>query len=269
MSLPLPAADRTVVVTGASSGIGREFGREFVRRGYNVVLVSRSVDKLNALSEELTSDEIRTDVMDVDLADRAARAALPDRIAALGLTVDILVNNAGLSTKGRIATSDPSAELGMIEVDVMAVADLCSRFVPGMVTRGTGAILNVSSAVAFLPVAGQAGYSASKSFVMTYTRCLAEELRGTGVVATALCPGPVDTKFTTTAGFGADDTAMMPPFMWETANDVATFGIDSLDEGRTVAVPGLPTRVATYFGRSIPDRLLIPILSRFHPALRD
>lgn len=130
-----------------------------------------------------------------------------------------------------IAKSDPVAEMKMIAVDVMAVADLCSRFTPGMVSRGRGGIVNVSSAVAFLPVGGQAGYCASKSFVLAYTQCLAAELRGTGVSASVLCPGPVDTEFTAIAGLSADDTAIMPSFMWETPRAVAKFAIESLEKG--------------------------------------
>ena len=267
MSLAAPAADRAAVITGASSGIGAEFGRQFARRGHNVVLVARSADKLAALADELAGHNVRAEVVALDLSERDARASLPDRVAALGLTADILINNAGYSTSGVIAKSDPATEMKMIEVDVMAVADLCSRFTPGMVARGRGGIVNVSSSVAFLPVGGQAAYCGSKSFVLAYTQCLAAELRGTGVAATVLCPGPVDTEFATTAGFGAADTAIMPKFMWETPGDVATFAIDSLERGRTVAIPGVGNRAATLFGQSIPKRLLVPLLSRFHPAM--
>ena len=106
------------------------------------------------------------------------RAALPGRVAELGLVVDVLVNNAGLSTSGPVAASDPAAELNLVEVDVAAVADLCSRFVPGMVARGRGAVLNVASVGAFGPVPGQAAYGAAKAFVLSYTQALGQELNG-------------------------------------------------------------------------------------------
>src|SRR3954471_5677805 len=153
MSLPDPAPDRAAIVTGASAGIGAEIARELHRRGQQVVLIARSADKLADLAEELGEG---AHVLPADLSDRPTRAGLLDEIARLGLTPNILVNNAGLSTLGPIAMSDPDDEVNMIEVDVVAVADLCSRFLPGMVDRGRGAILNVASMAAFQPLPGQA-----------------------------------------------------------------------------------------------------------------
>lgn len=269
MSLPSPATDRTAVVTGASSGIGAELARELVRRGHGVTLVARSADKLRALAAELTQAGVRADVLATDLSDRDARAGLLGRITDLGLTPDILINNAGLSTLGPVAKSDPLAEMNMIEVDVVAVADLCSRFLPGMVDRGRGAILNVASTAAFQPLPGQAGYGAGKAFVVSYTESLRGELRGTGVSASVLCPGPVDTGFGERAGFTKEDAkAALPSFMWETAEAVAKCGIDALDRGRAVAVPGPANRIAARFAHHAPNRLLVPILAKQHPGLK-
>lgn len=164
--LPPSSGDGVVVVTGASSGIGQEIAREFARRRYRLALVARRVDRLRDLAEELGG---RAHVLPVDLADRDDRATLPDQVAALGVVVDILINNAGLATLGAIADSDPRAELNLVEVDVAAVVDLCSRFVPDMVKRGRGAVLNVASVGAFGPVPGQASYAAAKAFVLSYT----------------------------------------------------------------------------------------------------
>ncbi len=270
MSLPTPASDRTAVVTGASSGIGREIALGLAVRGHQVVLVARRAEKLEELSSEITALGVRADVLAADLSDRAARAQLLDRIVDLGLTPDILINNAGLSTLGPVAKSDPAAELNMIEVDVAAVADLCSRFLPGMVQRGRGAILNVASTAAFQPLPGQAAYGASKAFVLSYTRSLSGELRGTGVHVTALCPGPVDTAFGETAGFAKEDAeAALPSFMWESAENVAKTGLDALDKGQTVAIPGAANRAAAVFAHLTPKRLLVPILARSHPGLRE
>ena len=270
MSLPTPAPESTAVVTGASSGIGEEIARELVRRGHGVTLVARRADKLAALAEELTDAGVRAEVLAADLAERDVRAGLLDRIAALGLTPDILVNNAGLSTLGPVAKSDPAAEMNMIEVDVVAVADLCSRFLPGMVERGRGAILNVASTAAFQPLPGQAAYGAGKAFVLSYSRSLGGELRGTGVSVTALCPGPVDTGFGETAGFAKEDAdAALPKFMWETPAAVAKCGIDGLDKGRPVAIPGTANRVGAVFAHLAPKQLLVPMLASRHPGLRD
>ena len=269
MSLPSPAADRTAVVTGASSGIGAEIARELVRRGHGVTLVARSADKLRALAAELTTSGVRAEVLATDLSDREARAALLGRVIDLGLTPDILINNAGLSTLGPVAKSDPVAEMNMIEVDVVAVADLCSRFLPGMVDRGRGAILNVASTAAFQPLPGQAGYGAGKAFVVSYTESLTGELRGTGVSVSVLCPGPVDTGFGERAGFTKEDAeAALPAFMWETAETVAKCGVDALDKGRPVAVPGAANRIAARFAHHVPNRLLVPVLAKQHPGLK-
>jgi short-subunit dehydrogenase len=269
MSLPPPAADRTAIVTGASSGIGEAITRELAGRGYGVTLVARRADRLVALADEIRRGGGHASVVVTDLTDRAARAELINRVAELGFVPDILVNNAGFSTLGPVAHSDPASEMNMIEVDVVAVVDLCSRIVPGMVDRSVGAVLNVASTGAFQPLPGQAGYGAGKAFVLSYTESLSGELRGTGVGATALCPGPVDTGFGERAGFAKEDAeAALPRFMWKSAEAVARAGIDALDTGRVVAIPGFANRAGAIVARLTPNRLLVPLLARNHPGLR-
>lgn len=269
MALPDPAPDRTAVVTGASSGIGAEIARELVRRGHGVTLVARRGDKLTELADELRGAGVRAEVLTADLADRNIRAGLLGRVTDLGLVPDILVNNAGLSTMGPIASSDPEAEMNMIEVDVVAVADLCSRFLPGMVSRGRGGVLNVASTAAFQPLPGQAGYGACKAFVLSYTRSLGGELRDTGVSATALCPGPVRTGFGEAAGLTKEEAeAALPAFMWETAAAVAACGVSALDKGKPVAIPGVANRAGAMFAHLAPKTLLVPLLASRHPGLR-
>ena len=270
MTLPAPDPTRTAVVTGASSGIGAEIARELAVRGHGVCLVARRAERLAELAEELAATGVRAEVLATDLSDRQARAGLLGRVEALGLIPDILVNNAGLSTLGTVATSDPEAEMNMIEVDVVAVADLCSRFLPGMVERGTGAVLNVASTGAFQPLPGQAGYGAGKAFVLSYTRSLGGELRGTGVAATALCPGPVDTGFGEAAGFDkADAEAALPAIMWESADAVARCGLDALAKNRPVAIPGTANRAAAMLAHLTPKQLLVPLIASRHPSLKN
>ncbi|KAA0080670.1 SDR family oxidoreductase [Mycolicibacterium sp. P9-64] len=264
--LPAASHNGVVLITGASSGIGAELAREFASRGRHVVLVARRAEKLRELAESLGS---AADVLATDLSNADDRAALPGRVTELGLVVDILVNNAGLSTSGPIAASDPAAELNLIEVDVAAVADLCSRFVPGMVSRGRGAVLNVASVGAFGPVPGQAAYGAAKAFVLSYTQALGQELHGTGVVAATLCPGPVKTGFGETAGISDEDAqAALPKPMWIDADEVARAAVDGLNSGRTVIVPGVFNRIGAAAYQHLPRRLLLPILGRSHPALK-
>jgi short-subunit dehydrogenase len=266
MTLPAPAPDRAAVVTGASSGIGAEIARDLAGRGHQVVLVARTKSKLVELAAELGE---RAHVLAGDLSDRTVRADLLDRVSDLGLVPDILVNNAGLSTLGPVHRSDPEAELNLVEVDVAAVVDLCSRFLPGMVERGRGAVLNVASMAAFQPLPGQATYGAAKSFVLSYTHSLSGELAGTGVTVTALCPGPVDTGFGEAAGFDRHDfETSLPSFMWVTASEVARAAVEGMDRGRVVVIPGALNRPAALFGRFAPRRLLVPLLARQHPGLR-
>ena len=268
--MPAPAPERTAVVTGASSGIGAELARQLAGRGHGVTLVARRAERLAELAAELSHTGVRAEVLATDLSDRDERAALLGRVAGLGLQPHVLVNNAGLSTFGTVANSDPEAEMEMIEVDVVAVADLCSRFLPGMVQRGRGAVLNVASTAAFQPLPGQAGYGASKAFVLSYTRSLCGELQGTGVTATALCPGPVDTGFGQAAGFDHEEAeAALPAFMWETPEVVARRGLDALAKGAQVVIPGPANRAAAVFAHLTPKRLLVPLIAARHPGLRQ
>lgn len=268
MSLPAPGPDRAALVTGASQGIGADLARELSARGHRVVLVARSEDRLRSLADELVARGGQADVLTADLADRAARASLVDRVAGLGVTVDVLVNNAGFSTMGRVSQADPEAEMMMVEVDVVAVVDLCTRLLPGMVERGRGAILNVASTAAFQPLPGQAGYGAGKAFVLSYTQSLVGELKGSGVTATALCPGPVDTGFGERAGFTKEQAEKaLPAVMWVGSAEVAKAAVEGMDRGRMVVIPGAANRVAAAMAQVTPRTLLLPVL-RTHPGLK-
>ena len=267
MSLPTPAADRTALVTGASSGIGAEIARELARRGHGVTLVARREDRLKELAAELFG--VRAEVVTADLSVEADRQRVVDEVAARGLSVDVLVNNAGLSTTGLVVDSTAEAELRMVKVDVEAVVHLCTLLLPGMVARGAGSVLNVASTAAMQPLPGQAGYGASKAFVLSYTRALATELRGTGVTATALCPGPVPTEFAAAAGWSQEQfEGALPSFMYVSAEAVAKQAVDGAAAGRQVVIPGLANRGSTLLSKLLPHGLLLPVLARQHPSLK-
>jgi short-subunit dehydrogenase len=271
MGLPIPASDRTALVTGASSGIGAEIARGLARRGHGVTLVARREDRLRELAEELSSGHgVRAEVIGADLADLASRNRLVEQVDERGLAVAILVNNAGFSTMGPVARSDVEREVAMVRTDVEAVVHLCSAFVPGMVERRGGAVVNVASTAAFQPLPGQAGYGASKAFVLSYGRALGAELAGTGVTVTTLCPGPVETGFATAAGMSDEEAgSALPKVMWVSAADVAAAAIDGADRGRPVVIPGAPNRILASLAHHAPRRLVLPILARQHPALRE
>ena len=266
VSLPSPSSQGTALVTGASAGIGAELARELSRRGYGVTLVARRVDALNALAKELDG---RVEVIACDLGVAEERVELLAEIERRGLQVDILVNNAGLGTMGPIATTDIDRELQMVRVNVEAVMDLCTRVVPGMVSRRSGAILNVSSTAAFTPMPGQAGYAATKAFVQSYTDALRAEVARYDISVTALCPGPVRTEFVEQAGATDELFArVVPGFMWETPERVAKAGIDALDAGRRVVMPGITNRALSHVEQHVPRSLIVPLIARATPLLR-
>lgn len=271
MALPAPAATRTCIVTGASSGIGAEIARELTRRGHGVTLVARREGPLRSLADELAGGHgVRAEVVTADLTDPDARAAIALTLSERGLVANVLVNNAGFSTTGPVHRSEPDREVSMIRTDVEAVAHLCSMFLPDMVERGSGAVLNVASTAAFQPLPGQAGYAACKAFVLSYSRAVRTELKGTGVTMTVLCPGPVETEFAEAAGFTEEEaSSALPKFMWVPAATVAKAAVDGMDHDRAVVIPGVGNKVSAFAGQHTPRRVLLPILAKQHPALRD
>jgi len=187
MTLPKPTARSTALVTGASAGIGAEIARELARRGHGVVLVARRKDRLDALAEELIAEYgVRAETIASDLGKPASRSRIPGRITQLGLEVEILVNNAGFATGGPFHESDPARELEQVRVLVEAVVALTSAFLPGMVKRRRGAILNVASTAAMQPLPYAAGYSAAKAYVLTFSEAIHQEVSGRGVAVTAV-----------------------------------------------------------------------------------
>jgi short-subunit dehydrogenase len=225
---------------------------------------------LKALADELARGcGVRTEVIAADLADADSRGELPGQLEGRGLIIDILVNNAGFTTMGPVYRADRAQELAMVRTDVEAVVDLCTLFVPGMVTRRRGAVLNTASTAAFQPLPGQAGYGAAKAFVLSYGRALGAELRGTGVTVTTLCPGPVETGFADVAGLTDDEAAeTLPKLMWVPAADVARAAIEGLTAGRAVVIPGAANRATAVLAHLAPKALILPMMAQRHPAMR-
>jgi short-subunit dehydrogenase len=169
------------MVTGASAGIGTAIARELAKRGHGLILVARRKAKLDELAAQLTDEfGIRADTLGCDLGKAASRQRLPARVQTLGLTVSVLVNNAGFATGGAFYQSDPARELDQVRVLVEAPMALCSAFLPEMVRRGSGAVLNVASTAGMQPLPYSAGYSAAKAYLLTFSEALHEELKGAG-----------------------------------------------------------------------------------------
>jgi short-subunit dehydrogenase len=264
--LPPPSEGSTALITGASSGIGTELARSLARRGYDVTLVARRKERLDALAEELREAYgVRVDAIACDVAEAGSRAELAADLSSRGLTVEILVNNAGYGTGGRFHTLAVDREVGMVRVNSEAVVALCGMFVPGMVSRARGAVLNTASTIGFQPVVNEATYGATKAFALSFTEALHAELRSTGVTVTALCPGPVKTEFMDDPGV-QEGAAALPGSMWVDAAVVAERGVRALERGRRTAVPGVLNRIGTWAGRHTHRGLLLWTARRLLPA---
>jgi len=223
----------TALITGASSGIGRELARLHAQQGGDLVIVARSKDALEALCEELQSKHgVRVTVIIADLTEPDAPQTVFEKVTAARLSIDTLVNNAGFGGHGLFHERDWEKESAMIRLNVLALTHLTHLFLPAMVERKQGRILNVASTAGFLPGPLQAVYYATKAFVLSFTQAIAEELSGTGVTVTALCPGPVDTGFAKAANVedveAFDNTA--------SASDVARIGYRAMQSGKLVVI---------------------------------
>jgi len=262
MALPPPREGSAALVTGASAGIGAKLARGLAERGHAVVLVARREDRLRELAEELSGRHgVRAEPIAADLSDAAQRDRLAEEVEAHGLAVEVLVNCAGFGIYVPFAKSDRARELEQVRLLVEAPIDLTARYLPAMVERGRGAVLNLSSSAGFQPLPGNGTYSASKSFVLLHTEALHEELRGTGVTATAVCPGPVYSEFQETSKPLFGDR--MPKAVWRNAPEVAAESLRAVEAGKRTVVPGGPAvRVAFAPNRLVPAALSLPVSRR-------
>ncbi len=230
-----------VLVTGASAGIGDAFARILATRAYNLVVVARDVARLDALAAELAgAQKTEVEVLGADLTEPAQLAAVEARLADPKRPIEILINNAGFGTMGRFHELDVDAETRMIQLNVLALTRLTHAALGPMVERGHGGILNVSSLASFQPTPTIGTYGATKAFVTSFTQSVHEDVRGTGVKVTCLCPGFTRTEFQARAGAEADK---MPGFVWQSAEEVARAGLDGLDKNKAIVVPGALNKV--------------------------
>jgi short-subunit dehydrogenase len=230
------APRRRALVTGASTGLGAVFATALARQQYDLLIVARSRERLEALAERLRhSDGIAVEVMVADLTQPLALRAVEARAAA-DQALTLLVNNAGFGTAGPFARLDPDREEAEISLNVLALVRLTRAVLPGMIAQGQGAIINVSSLAAFVPGPYDAVYGATKAFVNSFTEALHEELRGTGVRVQTLCPGFTSTEFQQRAGI---DVSKIPTFAWMTPEAVVAASLAALQRGQVICVPGL------------------------------
>ena len=245
----------TALITGASSGIGLDLAHLFAADGHDVVLVARSENKLRELAKELEAKHgIQATVIVADLAKPDA----PQQIFVVAPAVDILVNNAGYGTSGPFAETDLRAELDMIQVNIAALTHLTKLFLRSMLERKHGRILNVASTASFQPGPLMAVYYATKAYVLSFSEAIAEELSGSGVTVTALCPGPTATGFQKTADL--ESQALLKVIRPASSLDVARAGYRAMMRGKRIAIPGVKNKIGVQSIRVSPRALVTKVV---------
>jgi hypothetical protein len=253
---PAPST-QTTLITGASSGIGEALADRFAAGGFDLVLVARRADALRALAARLeASHGVRVRTMPADLSDPDAPEQLAARLRRARCAVDVLVNNAGALEHGPFVRMAPASHRRLVDLNVSGLTAMLAHFVPPMVERGRGRVLNVASVAAFQPIPSLATYAATKAYVLSLTESLSEELRGSGVTVTALCPGITATGMLAAATSGNPQLGRLPGMLVGSAQDVADEGYEACLRGETVRVPGLLNLAGTLASRAAPRWLV-------------
>jgi hypothetical protein len=247
----------TALITGASSGIGEALARRFAKEGYALVLVARRADKLRSLAAELAAaNGVPAVVQPADLTRPGAAQALASALKRKRVEVDVLVNNAGVLEQGAFCAIGAGRHQQLIDLNVSALTAMLAAFLPGMRERGCGRVLNVASIAAFQPVPTLATYAATKAYVLSLTESLSEELKGSGVTVTALCPGITATPMVDHATAANSKLSRLPRFLVGDAETVADEGVRACLRGDVIVVPGVFNLAGVLAARATPKWLL-------------
>ena len=250
---------KTALITGASGGIGYEFAQELAAEGYNLVLVARSAAKLEEIQTNLSQKySITVKVLAKDLSLPESAPAIFNQLESEKIVVDVLINNAGFGNFGEFTESEWQKEADMLQVNIFALTDLTKLFVKGMVARRQGKILNVASTAAFMPGPLMAVYYATKSYVLSFSEAIANELQGTGVSVTVLCPGPTESGFQAAASM--EGSKILIDQKLPTSAEVAKYGYRAMQERKVVAVHGFNNWLLTIFVKFLPRKKLADIV---------
>jgi uncharacterized protein len=247
--------NNTTLITGASSGIGEAFARKLATRGHNLMLVSRTEEKLMMVCNEIgRSQNIRAEYFAIDLSERDAPRRLFEETQRRELEIDLLINNAGFGSMGEFASLDLDRELNMIDLNIRSLVDLTHRFLPPMRQKKSGAIMNVASTAGFQPVPFMATYAATKAFVLSFSEALWEENRTYGIKVMALCPGVTETNF-----FEASRMQRPPARTSQTPEEVVEVGLRALQRGQSSVISGWTNRLMVESERAVPRKLVLRI----------
>ena len=248
---------QTALITGASGGIGLELTKEFARDGYNLVLVARSKEKLEAIAADLSKQyNISATVVAKDLSKASAPDELYNELKTQGIGIDALVNNAGFATYGKFVEIPLEQELQEMQLNMVTLTHLTKLFSKDMVERRNGKILNVASTAAFQPGPLMAVYYATKAYVLSFSEALANELEGTGVTVTVLCPGPTESGFQERAAMQDSKLVQKGGMMrMMTSPEVAKQGYEATKRGQVLVIPGFTNQVGAFLPRFTPRKL--------------
>ncbi len=259
-------ARQTVLITGASSGIGYQLARVFAREGYDLVLVARREQQLEELAGRLRQVGSTVWVLPCDLSQRSAVRELYRSVQQLGRPIDVLVNNAGFGEHGDFAAGNLDRMLAMIDLNVAALTHLTRLFVPDMLERRAGRVLNLASVASFQPGPLMAVYYATKAYVLSLSEALAEELAPSGIVVSALCPGPTASEFQREAGL--DQVPFYQRVRMPSSESVAEYGYRALMRGKRVVVNSVLFRISIFLIRFMPRRLVAVSVRRLQEKRR-
>src|SRR3954468_9085045 len=253
------AQRQTALVTGGSGGIGLEIAKVLARRGFDLVLVARNRDALEAAAGQIEGkNTVSVHVFAADLRRRESPEAILDFLRNENIPIEVLVNNAGFGLGGEFAETELSRELEMIQVNIAALTHLTKLFLPAMIKRRSGRILNVASTAAFQPGPLMAVYYATKAYVLSFSEALAEELRNSGVTVTALCPGATDTGFAEVAE--VTNAGVFAKVGLADATEVAEYGVHAMLRGKRIAIPGLRNKLVAQSSRIAPRALVARVV---------
>jgi short-subunit dehydrogenase len=245
----------TALITGASSGIGEAFARKLASLGYDLVLVARRKERLDAIAEELRGkDQVTVETLPGDLCQDGDVSRIEHRIEALD-TLTLLVNNAGFGTRGAFVDVELEKSLAMIQVHVTASTRLARAALPAMLARQKGTLINVASPSAFIPLSGNTVYSATKAYLIAFSECLQLEVQDAGIKVQALCPGFTYSGFHDTDEFKGMDRSKIPDFLWMSAEETVEQSLNALNNGKVVFVPGFTNRLMYVTLRKMTTRL--------------
>ncbi len=255
----MPSTRPLCLITGASSGIGADLASCAAADGFDLVLVARRLNALSTVAQQCERVHgAKVAIIHADLGDPTAPRVLAAELRARQLDIHTLINNAGLGASGSVASISLETQLNLIQVNITALTEITRRLLPAMLERGSGAVMNVASTAAFLPGPGMAVYYASKAYVLSFTEALAEELRGTGINVSALCPGPTATGFGAVAGMSESKLFKQKGMVMSSAT-VARAGWEGLLSGDRVVIPGITNKLLTQSLRISPRRLVSKI----------